>query len=955
MGPSTGEPAEVAPAPSGWLAGLGLSEYVAIDVETTGLDAEQDALIEVAAVRFRDGVPVDEYASFVSYPGVIPRFITELTGITSDDLAGAPPFKEIARDFLRFLGDAPLVGQNVDFDLGFLRANLDRLRSLSGEKSSGLSRVPLVDTALIGRVFWPEQTSHSLSSLARRFSVPLTRAHRAADDARATGAVLAQMVAELPSRVWRELAEDLFNLVGTTTHRNRPFFAALLPLASAIDAPARPLLDGRDETEERPVVSESVADLLGPDGLFERHFPHFRSRPEQLEMAETIARGFEHGAMTVIEAPTGIGKSLAYLAPALQWALPPSREIRQVVVSSHTKTLQEQLFRKDTAELRIVLPDRVQAAVLKGRANYLCRRRLSGLIAEAADRLSELDRIAIMPLLRWSALTITGDINEIGGFRPRRYPHLWSQIASDSATCSGNNCSAAKGDFYRVALDRANRAQLVFVNHALLMSDPVRFLPATGRQRCLVIDEAHQLEGAVVSALTAELSPGTIRNVLVRLVEERSSRGLVGRILKGAPKESSEWSGFTEQVRGLYNSSRQAFTLLAEQVLIVQGAARRSVKQRYASTDPLGADVAHYLTPLALEWRELEIQLARLIAAASDWTGEHRPRAELIQELKSVADQAAELGAQLVDVVAAEQPDRVRWLECGRGRSGIWCSVYSAPIDVSSHLAKHVWPDCGGTVFTSATLSVGQSVDFFKHAVGLSQLEQRAVESLSLPSPFRLTEQMRILVPTYLPAPREAARHIEEVAQLVSRIVAKFARGMLILCTSNEHVELIAEAIAPIIRSSGRALLSQSGGVSPAELVDEFRRLGNAVMIGAATLWEGIDVVGDALQLLIVTKLPFDVPSDPWVAARCEQLQRAGREPFYDYSIPVATLRLKQGLGRLIRHTGDRGAAIVTDPRVMTARYGRQIRSSIVPDMRAVGGELELLAAIHEFFVGTTT
>ncbi|MBI5059187.1 DEAD/DEAH box helicase [candidate division KSB1 bacterium] len=947
---NTGEATVAAPVISGWLAGLGLAEFVSIDVETTGLDPEQDGLIEIAAVRFRGGVPVEEYSSLVSYPGNIPRFITDLTGIADPDLIGAPPFKEIARDYLRFLGEAPLVGQNVDFDLGFLRSHLDRVKSLAGDRTSSLNRVPLVDTALIGRVFWPEQTGFSLGSQARRFGVPLARAHRAADDARATGMVLVRMVEELPNRVWRDLAEILYTLIGTTTHRCRPFFASLLRLADSIAPPHREPVIPTEEEPECVAVTETVADLLGEGGLFETRFSHFRSRSEQVEMAESVERCFENQSIIVVEAPTGVGKSLAYLAPAIRWALPPTNESRQVIVSSHTKTLQEQLFRKDTAELRKVLPDRFHASVLKGRANYLCKRRLHVLIAEAADRLSELDRVSIMPLVRWSELTASGDINEIGGFRPRRHPHLWPQIASDSATCGGTNCSAAKGDFYRIAADRANRAQVVFVNHALLMSDPARFLPGNGKQRSLVIDEAHQLENAVVAALTAELSPTAIRNVLVRLVEERGSRGLIGRILKGAPKGTTEWSGLLEQVRSLYASSRQAFTLLAEQLLVAQGESRRSLKQRYGVGDPLSADVAHFLTPLTLDWRELEIQLARLIAAASDWTGEQRPRAELIQELKSVAEQAAELGAQLVDVVSGDRPDYVRWVECGRGRGGPWCSVYDAPIEVSTHLAKHVWPNCGGTLFTSATLSVGQNIEFFKRAVGLSLLDGRQVESLSLPSPFRLDEQMRIFVPTYLPAPREAARHLEAVTQLVTKVIAKFPRGTLILCTSNDAVERITESMSPVIRASGRALLSQSAGSSPAELVDEFRALGNAIMIGAASFWEGIDVVGDALQLLIVAKLPFDVPSDPWIAARTEQLQREGRDPFYDYSIPVATLRLKQGLGRLIRHTGDRGAAIVADPRVMTARYGRQIRSSIAPDMRSVGGELELLAAVHDFF-----
>jgi Rad3-related DNA helicase len=265
-------------------------------------------------------------------------------------------------------------------------------------------------------------------------------------------------------------------------------------------------------------------------------------------------------------------------------------------------------------------------------------------------------------------------------------------------------------------------------------------------------------------------------------------------------------------------------------------------------------------------------------------------------------------------------------------------------------MEKSFWPVVESAVLTSATLSAGGSFSLVRESLGLTVSEPSNVRELRVDGPINLRTQMRLFVPTCLPEPRmDESAHLDAVVDLCRRVVAELPRGTLILCTSNEQVERITAALRPVARRAQRLLLSQWSSHALPELLAEFRRRKDAVLIGAASLWEGIDVVGEALQILIVTRVPFDVPTDPWVSARCEALQNEGHDPFLEYSVPVATLRLRQGIGRLIRHPDDRGVAVITDPRLFTARYGRVIRSGLPVEAAPAHAHDELLTSMKSF------
>ena len=936
-----------------WYDALGISDYVALDLETTGLDPQDEQIIEIGAVRFKNGQPTEEFRTFLSCLKPLDSFIIELTGITDDDLKGAPAFKEVAPKLKEFIADSVIVGQNVDFDLQFLAASGRRIAASARENLFSFRGRHVLDTAMIARIFWPEFTKFSLSRLCNEFGVSLTQAHRAAADARATGEVLAIMINRLPQRVWGGLANSLNHLLQLTTHRSRFFFNKLTPLTSKIQIPqVEQIIEA--EFEKSVIDHPDLNAWFKQDGLLEQHLERFTHRPIQQKMAELVESSLAENQYTLVEAPTGTGKSLAYLIPALLWTEAEPHEARQVVISSHTKALQEQLFGKDVQDIALSANHLISAAVLKGRRNYLCKRRLNLLLRDADQRLSETECIRLMPLLRWAELTRTGDIAEIGGFNEKADPFLWSQVCSDGQACAGSACSSAKGDFHRAAQEAAAAAKLVFVNHALLMSDSDRFLLKSAPLRKVIIDEAHAIERSVVSAMTVELTPAAFRDSLTRISDERYSKGILHRVLRANDSLDDGivklLQSAIDQTASLHNIIRAVFSQLSETLLGMTTDPKRSLRIRFRKDDNLHRTICRELLDLVNQWNEFAATFDNLVTVLSMNRGEGRLSPDLLFELRSTSEQVRSLNENLVLFIEASDTNHVFWTEAGIGRISPWCALFAAPISIAEMMLQEFWQKVDSAVMTSATLTSNGGFQHIKDALGLDMVECGRVNEAALDSPFNLHEQMKVFAPLSMPNPRQAQAHNEAIGELASQIVNGIHRGTLVLCTSLESVRQIGSILEPAARQTGRTLLTQRSSGAPYELLKQFRKYKDAILVGAASFWEGIDVIGDSLQILIIAKLPFDVPTEPWIEARSEQLRNTGRDAFNEFSIPAATLRLKQGLGRLIRHQDDMGIAIICDPRLMTSRFGHSIRNSLSVPVQPVQTNEQLLEQMNSFF-----
>jgi ATP-dependent DNA helicase DinG len=626
-----------------------------------------------------------------------------------------------------------------------------------------------------------------------------------------------------------------------------------------------------------------IGEAFDAHGILERSLAGFRPRDGQRRMAEAVADTLESRGILLVEAGTGTGKTYAYLAPVLEAGL-------KVVVSTGTKTLQDQLFRRDLPALCGALGRPVHVALLKGRANYLCRHRLDLALEEGPGAVRETRRLA--KIQAWAATTTRGEIAEVAGI-PEDAP-IWGRVTSNADNCLGQECPEFQRCHVVKARREALKADVVVVNHHLLLADLAlkeegfgELLPGAD---AVVVDEAHQLPE--IAARFFGVSVGT-RQVL----------GVVADARAEALKAGAWQPPFEAAVDALERAAREAAVVLAG------GQGGRIAWPQL----PVGADEAL----AALE------SAAGALADACEALGQASPG------LDAVARRARACAARLGTVRSGGEGFELRWAETGK-RSA---SVHAAPIDAGRALAQQITGRGCGWVFTSATLAVGDDFGAFLDRLGLGasgdEHEPPELATLRLDSPFDFRARTRLYVPQGLPQPSDPdyTRRVVEVA--VPLLEASGGRAFL-LFTSHRALQYAGRLLRPRAEALGFPVLVQ-GDEPRARLLAEFRRLGNAVLLGTQSFWEGVDVKGPALSVVLIDKLPFAAPDDPLLKARLEAAREAGREPFRDVQLPQAVLSLKQGIGRLIRDTDDAGLAVVCDPRLLGKGYGRVFLASLPP------------------------
>ncbi len=915
-------------------------DFVALDLETTGLDAQRHAIIEIAAVRFVQGEPVDRWSTLVHPGQPIPPQVTEITGIHDDMVADAPDITQVLPKLRAFVGNRLLVGHNLrDFDLPFL--NLQGL----------FAQHPIADTLAAAQVLLPRAAGYSLPALARELNLPVQPVHRALEDAEAAGWLflrLCDLAAELPQDLLRRLLQWAGELQwpgtpvlqwGLQHHRGPkrvPIFAGLAQAAAQEDeTPAtRPA--------DLPHPLESPA-FFGPDGPLARILPAYEYRVSQQAMAEVVAEALTRGEHLMVEAGTGTGKSLAYLLPAALWA---GHMGEPVLIATHTKALQDQLLAKDIPLLRQALAwPELRAVTLKGRRNYLCPRRLQDMLRTGPrdeDTFRVLGRVLV-----WLVQGGTGEADDLT--LQSRDEFVWRQLNAEDEGCTARTCAQRMEGlcpFYRTR-KAAQEAHLVVVNHALLMQDVLagyRVLPKFSR---LIIDEAHHLEAAATDALTQEASTGTWRTWMRELGHQQ--KGLLGRLLFFLQK----WADPADvvQARRLVQGIVERAFAFQEALKALEGVFLNFLDARYPRRASFVYDLRIRLTPdlYAAPWWQ-EVQRTWLDARA-------RMRA-LLARLEQLAlflqryldrEQDEDLAETLQDMLARlqtlhaqaqalrdhfqalfvegelRQEEEVHWIEWRpRSKQLAWIR---APRRVDDLLREHLWSKKESAVLTSATLRVAGTFAFLQARLGLED-----ARTLALPSPFDYPNQALVYVVRDAPPPK-GPNHAAFLARALLPLVRDIGGRTLVLFTSYRHMNEVARALRPGLEAAGIRLLLQEEGQSVRNLVRAFRQAQPAVLMGTRSLWEGIDIPGDDLSLLVLSKLPFAVPDDPLHAARAEMYQ----DPFEEYSLPDAVLAFLQGFGRLIRTRTDRGAVVIFDPRVLTRGYGRVFLQSL-PRCRMLSG-----------------
>lgn len=897
------------------------TRYVALDTETTGLDQEDDEIIEVAVIAFDlDGV-LGEYHSLVR-PGQLPSYhIERLTGIQPSELAKAPGIFAIATEIAEFIGDSPIVGQSIGFDMAFLaRAGVH-------------PPAPVYDTFGLAQMLLPGLSDYSLRGLTETLGIEFPLRHRAHADAEAARLVflaLRQRLTQLPRWMLHELetlasfAEwpiaHLLREINQGSGLSVDLSAGLTAdLLAPVEEAGKPLAGG---SSQPPAAASEVVSLLKRSAMLTSHFPAFESRPEQEQMAAAVSTALTEGHNLMVEAGTGTGKSMAYLLPAALHAL---RRRERVVVSTDTIGLQEQLIDKDLPAVAALLAgseeEPLRFAALKGRRNYLCLQRWTA--ARHLPPLSKEDAMLQARLLVWLAQTQTGDRAELSLFGPS-YDVAWARLSSENTACLQNGCPFVRQGtcFLSRARRRAEAAHVLVVNHALLLSDLAaggHVLPAYDH---LIIDEAHNLEEEATSRFSFSASEGTINDLLDR-VGRRSGAGLAGALVEavrggsGILAPGAYLAGMADSMVQAANRARQR---LADPFRLLLATQR--------DHGPPGDSDGRLLITRSIRvqpiWSQVEIAAENLDAALSsllnvieslrsllESSDQGLPNQDVLAaEVTDLWQQILALQQGLARTLMAEDTSLICWIERGRNTGEI--AVCSAPLDVAETLRQALFEAKQSVILTSATLSAGNSFEFLRERLGVDEAEE-----LLLGSPFDYASSTLILLPDDLPEPNEGG-FVDEVSELLTDACRASRGRALVLFTSHGMLRGVYERVKAGLEAEGILVLGQGIDGSPRQMLSALRENSSTVLLGAASFWEGVDVVGEALSLLVIVRLPFAVPSDPVYQARSALYD----EPFDQYALPLAVLRFRQGFGRLIRSKTDRGVLLVLDRRIQARRYG---------------------------------
>ncbi|HZT07940.1 MAG TPA: helicase C-terminal domain-containing protein [Chloroflexota bacterium] len=923
-------------------------EYVALDLELIEPNSPRSRVIEIAAVRFTERAVLEEWSTLVNPSASLPYTIRQLTGIDDRELTAAPSLDSIAERLRAFVGRTSIVGQSVEIDVAHLARQGIALDA------------PILDTFELASLLLPGLPSYELTAIARALGLPSGGAHRALADAHRAREVFLALLDRIRSLDIEILMHidrltlgfdwayrDLFVEAGRERRRQLVSSALSGDILNPVDLGLSRLLAPPTTREEpltpharrRRVDPEVLAAEMSAGGRVARTLAGYEERPEQLAMLRAVAHAFNEEKHLITEAGTGTGKSLAYLLPALAYA---SANNDRVVVSTNTINLQDQLSEKDAPGLLSAMDYRARVAVLKGRANYLCLQRwLSLLRSEAVSRV---EAGLLVKTLLWITQTETGDRGEL-----RLTPDeevAWGRICSQSESCSSLTCRYHRDGvcFISRARRAAEASHVVIVNHALLLSDLTTNSRVVPDHTRLVIDEAHHLEDEATRQLGFSIYPRTCSAPLEALIPA-SGRDGVGHLdaamalLRSgglAPKRLQQLDEATTDIRAhavaalgfvsqLFEATRDFLTSAGSQWEPVRTIRLTPVSRRGNGWDAI--EVA--CDGLCAHFDAIEVALEPILEDLSDAAKEgSQAVSDVLAELLAIRSQMDAVVPQLRAIVTRPAPDTVCWLtqpqaqggtDSGGAQSAGPPSLNLAPLDVAPQLRAAFLDSKSTTIFTSATLTTEGSFEFIRERLGAAE-----VEELALGSPFDYQRAAMLIVPDDVPEPNQPG-YARKCADVVADVAEALGGKTMALFTSHAQLRTTHDAIRDRIDRAQIALMGQGVDGSRTRLLQRFKATERALLLGTASFWEGVDVVGEALSALIIARLPFAVPTDPVFAARSELFD----DPFRQFALPHAILRFKQGFGRLIRSATDRGVVVVLDRRVLSKSYGQAFLSSL--------------------------
>jgi ATP-dependent DNA helicase DinG len=913
-------------------------KYVVVDLETTGNNPRKgDRIIQIGVVVVEEGEIVNRFSSFINPEIEIPAFIQQFTGITSEMVSDAPLFSSVAPTLMEFLNGAYFVAHNVPFDLSFLQYELE----LSGYNTF---LGPIIDTVELARLLLPSEEAFKLNHLATKLNLNHDRPHQADSDAEVTAEILVillKKLVDLPLLTLQKLKPivgkldsslddviqtaitDKLTKVSIHNHDLDEYRQLVIRKVSAPIVNKENFKDDLDFKDELPEIETRLANVMNG----------FEIREGQREMMNLIDDALLSNQHLLVEAGTGTGKSLAYLLPGLFYA---KQTETSLIISTHTVQLQQQLIERDMLILKEAVSFPFRSAVLKGRSHYLCLRKfeqkLDESIGENYDTLLSKGQILV-----WLTETADGDVEQLN--LPSGGKVFWSEVQSDAASCIGKHCPWFSRCFYHRARNNAYGADLIITNHALLFTDMTQDHQLLPSYKQVIVDEAHHLEEIASDHFGLRTDYLTFHHLFSRLgtLESHDLLRLVATLQEELGLNLDDlFQKLQQLIIDLKFEVDDSFRLIHATVVNRVARSKQEVGRK---------SLRYYPNQMTSSgWQEIQEAVLRVQMLLGDALklmkrindefslDEYElnfTQTGILTSFKGFYANLSEEKGKLEELLLQYDPNYVYWIEVDVKGAKNATYIYSKPIEVGEILADNFFSKKSSVVMTSATLTVRNSFNYIINRLGL---EDFGAMTQMIESPFNYADQVQLMVPITLPNIKEVDEN-EYIYEVVISIldIAKVTKGrMLVLFTSYDMLRKAYYQLKDFIVNEEFVLIGQgiSSG-SRAKLTKNFKQFDQAILFGTSSFWEGVDIPGEDLSCLVIVRLPFSPPDNPVFEARSEKIKAFGKSPFMELSLPQAIIRFKQGFGRLIRSSHDRGAVFIFDRRITETRYGKLFIQSL--------------------------
>ena len=902
---------------------------------------------------------------------------SRLTGISYDDIKGAPHLSVVLDDLKLFADGLPIVSHNARFVMSFL----DKYRFDCRFDQ------PFSDSLELSKALFPTVTDHRVPTLVQFFGLDSEGSKRALDNAEVTASIFMGLVDKLKDTEFEIVKKMLQMIAGTDSSLKEIFSESLNRSAKDVLSRAittegrRPDRKGNAEdlkvlfniggiSTDRgsleadpdldPLDSEDVEEIFKEEGPLSQAIEGYERRDQQVEMSQAVADALNNSSFLAAESGTGTGKSMAYLIPAIFWAVSNGK---RVVVSTNTKNLQEQLFYKDIPLLDRILDVPFRYCLLKGRSNYICLNRWYKALDRIESSFTDYERKAALPLILWAEETETGDIAENTAFQAWRFPTLWNKICSDGAFCKAQTCRFGRRCFATNIRREALRSHVVVVNHSLLFSDMVSENAVLSEYEDVIFDEAHNVEKVATQYLGRELDIWRVRNLCDRFYQkEKNETGTIVSLrdgLRTADLQDQELRAYDFKIDRIIEANasfrktaQDIFKDMAQKIGDEKGTDTYTEKIRYKKAYNIFEALQEELDGFADSGYFLKSEISQLLNWLKELPGDSFPaQEELTQESEGRRAELNEILDDLDFLLKAEDEAFVYWLELPNKKDSFNVKMCSAPLDIASLLQEQLYEGLNTAIFTSATIAIRGKFKYFLERLGIEKMEEDRVKTFCVSSPFDYDRQTLVCIPSFLPSPKDSSLYQERTSQLLRDLFTKVKRGALVLFTSYGMLNKMYNDLKDPLDHEGVRLLGQGISGARSNITERFKEDKSSVLLGTDSFWEGIDVPGEALQILVLTRLPFAVPTEPIVEAHIEEFEKKGKDPFRYYSIPEAAIRFRQGFGRLIRNKDDKGVIVILDNRVIKTWYGRVFLDLLPTKYRVFDSQEDIVEKVCEWFV----